>query len=79
MSELIADLFISVDGCATASHGPEDLRGAGRTAGTRSRRGQEPAFARLPDIGLDLVGQSVLDGRIVLSEYRPSGVPPYAS
>jgi dihydrofolate reductase len=41
--------------------------------------GQEPAFARLPDIGLDLVGQSVLDGRIVLSEYRPAGVPPYAS
>jgi len=25
---------------------------------------------------LDLVGQSVLDGRIVLSEYRPSGAPP---
>jgi dihydrofolate reductase len=41
--------------------------------------GQEPAFARLPDIGLDLVGQSVFDGRIVLSEYRPSGMPPYAS
>jgi dihydrofolate reductase len=41
--------------------------------------GQEPAFARLPDIGLDLVGQSMLDGRIVLSEYRPAGVPPYAS
>ena len=41
--------------------------------------GQEPAFARLPDIGLDLVGQSLLDRRIVLSEYRPSGVPPYAS
>jgi len=40
--------------------------------------GQEPAFAQLPDIGLDLVGQSVLDGRIVLSEYRPSGAPPYA-
>ena len=41
--------------------------------------GQEPAFARLPDIGLELVGQSLLDGRIVLSEYRPSGLPPYAS
>jgi dihydrofolate reductase len=41
--------------------------------------GQEPAFARLPDVALDLVGQSVLDGRIVLSEYRPSGLPPYAS
>ena len=41
--------------------------------------GQEPAFAQLPDIGLDLVGQSMLDQRIVLSEYRPSGAPPYAS
>jgi len=41
--------------------------------------GQEPAFAQLPDIALDLVGQSVLDGRIVLSEYRPSGAPPYVS
>ena len=41
--------------------------------------GQEPAFAEFPDVGLDLAGQSVLDGRIVLSEYRPSGPPPYAS
>jgi dihydrofolate reductase len=41
--------------------------------------GQEPAFTQLPDIGLDLVGQSVLDRRIVLSEYRPSGAPPYTS
>ena len=41
--------------------------------------GQEPAFAQLPDIGLDLVGQSMLDQRIVLLEYRPSGAPPYAS
>ena len=30
-------------------------------------------------IGLDLVGQSQPYGRIVLSEYRPSGVLPYAS
>jgi dihydrofolate reductase len=41
--------------------------------------GQEPAFTQLPDIGLDLVGQSVLDRRIVLSEYRPSGALPYTS
>jgi dihydrofolate reductase len=41
--------------------------------------GQEPAFTQLPDIGLDLVGQSMLDQRIVLLEYRPSGAPPYAS
>lgn len=40
--------------------------------------GQEPFFAQLPDIGLELVDQSVLDGRIVLSDYRPSGAPPYA-
>ncbi|GAA3953011.1 dihydrofolate reductase family protein [Actinomadura viridis] len=40
--------------------------------------GQEPAFARLPDVALDLVGQSVIDGRIVVLEYRPSGEPPYA-
>lgn len=40
--------------------------------------GQEPVFAQLPDMALDLVGQSVLDGRIVLAEYRPSGAPPYA-
>ena len=41
--------------------------------------GQEPAFAQFPDVALDLVGQSVLDRRIVLSEYRPSGLPPYSS
>ena len=41
--------------------------------------GQEPAFAQFPDVGLDLAEQSVLDGRIVLSEYHPSGPPPYAS
>jgi dihydrofolate reductase len=41
--------------------------------------GQEPWFAQLPDVALDLVGHSVLDGRIVLSEYRPSGSPPYVS
>jgi hypothetical protein len=27
----------------------------------------------------DRWGQSVLDRRIVLSDYRPSGAPPYAS
>ena len=37
------------------------------------------AIAPLPDIGLDLVERSVLDRRIVLSEYRPSGASPYAS
>jgi dihydrofolate reductase len=39
--------------------------------------GEEPFFGGLPDLALDLVGQSVLDGRIVLSEYRPAGPPPY--
>lgn len=40
--------------------------------------GVEPAFAPLPDIGLDLAHQAVLDNRILLTEYRPAGTPPYA-
>ena len=50
MPELIADLFISVDGYARGS--------------------RSPAYFGF--------GQSVLERRIVLSEYRPSGPPPYA-
>ena len=40
--------------------------------------GTEPVFAGVGDSGLELVGHSVLDGRIVLSEYRRAGDPPYA-
>jgi hypothetical protein len=40
---------------------------------------QEPALAQLDDIALELVTQTVLDGRIVLSDYRPAGTPPYVS
>ncbi|MGI5127693.1 dihydrofolate reductase family protein [Pseudonocardia sp. CA-107938] len=40
--------------------------------------GVEPVFAGVGDSGLELVGHSVLDGRIVLSEYRRAGDPPYA-
>jgi len=39
--------------------------------------GTEPVFAGVGDSGLELVGHSVLDGRIVLSEYRRAGDPPY--
>jgi hypothetical protein len=35
------------------------------------RTGQEPFFAELDDIALELDTQTVLDGRVVLSEYRP--------
>jgi dihydrofolate reductase len=41
--------------------------------------GTEPVFAGVGDSGLELLGHSVLDGRIVLSEYRRAGDPPYAS
>jgi dihydrofolate reductase len=34
--------------------------------------GREPAFAGLPDINLELVGTDVLDGRLVMLEYRPA-------
>ena len=39
--------------------------------------GIEPTFERLPDTGFDLVLTQVLDGRVLLLEYRPTGAPPY--
>jgi dihydrofolate reductase len=36
--------------------------------------GHEPIFTGLPDIDLELVGQEVLDSRLVLLEYRPTEV-----
>lgn len=35
--------------------------------------GREPAFANLASADLELVGQRVLDGRILLIEYHPTG------
>jgi riboflavin biosynthesis pyrimidine reductase len=35
------------------------------------KTGQEPVVAQLDDIALELVTQTVLDGRVVLSDYRP--------
>ena len=54
MSELIADLFISVDGCAKGSRSPAYFGFGG------------------PDLDRWIGDQ-------MLSEYRPSGVPPYAT
>ena len=34
--------------------------------------GREPAFAGYPQVALELAGSMVLDGRIVLLEYRPA-------
>lgn len=41
------------------------------------KTGTEPTFEGLPDIGFDLVSSKVLDGRVLLLEYRPTGEPPY--
>src|SRR5690242_20246328 len=41
--------------------------------------GRQPALAGTPDRALDLVGHTVLDGRIACYDYRPNGLPPYAS
>lgn len=41
------------------------------------KTGAEPTFEGLPDIGFDLVSNKVLDGRVLLLEYRPTGEPPY--
>jgi dihydrofolate reductase len=43
------------------------------------RSGAEPFFADLADVALELVSETVLDGRVVLLDYRPAGLPPYAS
>jgi dihydrofolate reductase len=40
--------------------------------------GIEPIFEGLPDIGFDLPSTRVLDGRVLLLEYRPTGAPPYS-
>jgi len=42
------------------------------------RTGIEPTFAGLPDTGFDLVSTKVLDGRVLLLEYRPTEAPPYS-
>ena len=39
--------------------------------------GAEPTFNGLPDMGFELVSNKVLDGRVLLLEYRPAGAPPY--
>jgi len=39
--------------------------------------GVEPIFERLPDMGFDLVSSRVLDGRVLLLDYRPTETPPY--
>jgi dihydrofolate reductase len=39
--------------------------------------GSESIFAGLPDIGFDLSSTRVLDGRVLLLDYRPTGAPPY--
>ncbi len=41
--------------------------------------GIEPTFDGLPDMGFDLLSSRVLDGRVLLLEYRPTGTPPYSA
>lgn len=40
--------------------------------------GARPVFETVGDLALHLHGETVLDGRIVLLDYRPAGAPPYA-
>jgi dihydrofolate reductase len=40
--------------------------------------GVEPTFEGLPDMGFDLLSTQVLDRRVLLLEYRPTGAPPYS-
>lgn len=38
--------------------------------------GVEPIFDGMADMGLELASTKVLDGRILLLDYRPAGIPP---
>lgn len=40
--------------------------------------GERPLFEHVGDFAMDLQSQTVLDGRIILLDYRPGGRPPYA-
>lgn len=40
--------------------------------------GRERTFDGLPDLGFDLLSARVLNGRVLLLDYRPSGTPPYS-
>ena len=44
-----------------------------------AQTGIEPTFEGLPDMGFDLLSTRVLDGRVLLLEYRPTGAPPYSA
>ncbi len=44
-----------------------------------AQTGIEPTFEGLPDMGFDLLSTRVLDGRVLLLEYRPVGAPPYSA
>ena len=45
------------------------------TGPTFERYGRKPIFANLPDLDLELFDPTVLDGRLVVLEYRPLRVP----
>ncbi|WP_019588192.1 dihydrofolate reductase family protein [Deinococcus apachensis] len=41
--------------------------------------GLEPIFQGLPDLGFDLLSTRILDERVLLLAYRPTGAPPYSA
>lgn len=41
------------------------------------KTGTEPLFSELPELQFELLDQKVLDGRIVILDYKPNGTPPY--
>jgi hypothetical protein len=68
--EIWADLFGSLDGFAGALPKivvSDTLPGE---PGWNARR--EPSFGGVEETALTLVGQQVLDGRLVLLDYRPA-------
>lgn len=40
------------------------------------KTGVEPIFSELPDLDFQLLSNTVLDGRVLVLDYKPSGAPP---
>ncbi len=66
---LIADMFVTLDGLASAQDDRLRLTVFPQILGAT---GQEPIFSGLPDLNIELVGSEALDSRLLVVEARPA-------
>jgi hypothetical protein len=91
MPELVCELIVSLDGFARGQRspayygyfGPDFADWIKTNTAVQHRmligRRTYKMLEGLPDMGFDLLSTRVLDGRVLLLEYRPTGAPPYSA